>query len=97
MSGADFLQLAAIIALALIGVAMALILTALRPRADARRPYPVPRHDRTMLAASGIGIFAIRTGLFLYTDIAIALGLVGFLSTAAFARYLISRNPGEGA
>ena len=96
MSGADFLQLATAIALTLIGVAMALTL--------ARFVLGPTLADRilcldttTVLAGSGIGIFAIRTGLFLYTDIAIALGLVGFLSTAAFARYLISRKPGEGA
>ncbi len=46
----------------------------------------------TILAIGVIGVFAIRTGLFLYVDIAIALALVGFLSTAAFARYLLSRG-----
>jgi multicomponent Na+:H+ antiporter subunit F len=39
-----------------------------------------------------IAVFAIRTGLFVYADIAIALALVGFLATAAFARYLLSRG-----
>jgi multicomponent Na+:H+ antiporter subunit F len=38
-----------------------------------------------------IAVFAIRTGVGLYLDIAIALGLVGFLSTAALARYLLQR------
>jgi multicomponent Na+:H+ antiporter subunit F len=38
-----------------------------------------------------IGLFAATTGLTLYADIAIAVALVGFLSTAAFARYLLSR------
>lgn len=46
----------------------------------------------TVLAIGIIGVFAIRTGLHLYVDIAVALGLVGFLSTAAFARYLLSRR-----
>ncbi len=46
----------------------------------------------TVLAVGVIGVFALRTGLYLYTDIAIAVALVGFLSTVAFARYLLSRG-----
>ena len=45
----------------------------------------------TILAVGNIGLFAVTTGLTLYADIAIAVALVGFLSTAAFARYLLSR------
>jgi len=40
-----------------------------------------------------IGTFAIRSGLMLYLDIAIALGLAAFLATIALARYLLSRHP----
>ena len=47
----------------------------------------------TVLGIGIIGVFAVRTGLYLYIDIAVALGLIGFLSTAAFARYLLSRGP----
>lgn len=47
----------------------------------------------TILAIGIIGVFAVRTGLYLYVDIAIALALVGFLATLAFARLLISRGP----
>ncbi len=61
---------------------------------SAARPLP----DRilgldtiTILAIGVIGVFAIRTGLFLYVDIAIALALC-LRSTAAFARYLLSRG-----
>ena len=46
----------------------------------------------TVLGVGIIAVFAVRTGLYLYIDIAIALALVGFLSTAAFARYLLSRR-----
>lgn len=45
-----------------------------------------------MLATLGIGfiaIFAIRTTQFAYIDVAIALGLIGFLATVAFARYVL--------
>jgi multicomponent Na+:H+ antiporter subunit F len=44
----------------------------------------------TVVGIGIIAVFAVRTGLYLYIDIAIALALVGFLSTAAFARYLLS-------
>jgi multicomponent Na+:H+ antiporter subunit F len=46
----------------------------------------------TVLAVGIIGLFAVRTSLGLYADIAVAVALVGFLSTAAFARYLLSRG-----
>ena len=45
-----------------------------------------------MLVAVGIGFIAVigvKTGFYLYIDIAIALGLVGFLSTVAFARFVL--------
>ena len=46
----------------------------------------------TLLGIGAIGIFALRTGLSLYLDLAIALALVGFVATIAFARYLISQG-----
>jgi len=53
-----------------------------------------------MLVAIAIGfiaVVAIRTGFSLYIDIAIALGLVGFLATVALARFVASQGmqPGE--
>ena len=48
-----------------------------------------------MLVATAIGFIAvigIRTGYTLYVDIAIALGLVGFLATVAFARFVLARG-----
>jgi multicomponent Na+:H+ antiporter subunit F len=52
-----------------------------------------------MLVAIAIGFLAIlgiKTRYALYVDIAISLGLVGFLATVAFARFILSRakNPG---
>ena len=47
-----------------------------------------------MLVAIAIGFIAvigIKTGFTLYLDIAIALGLVGFLATVAFARFILQR------
>ncbi len=46
----------------------------------------------TVLAVGTIGLFAVASGQTLYADIAIAVALVGFLSTIAFSRYLLSRR-----
>lgn len=49
-----------------------------------------------MLVTVGIGFIAVltvRTGYGQYLDVAIALGLVGFLATVAFARYILVRGP----
>ncbi|EEE47491.2 Multisubunit Na+/H+ antiporter, MnhF subunit [Roseibium alexandrii DFL-11] len=48
-----------------------------------------------MLVAVGIGFIAavgLLTGYYLYIDIAITLGLVGFLATVAFARFILNRG-----
>jgi multicomponent Na+:H+ antiporter subunit F len=48
-----------------------------------------------MLVAVGIGFIAaigILTDYYLYIDIAITLGLVGFLATVAFARFVLNRG-----
>lgn len=39
-----------------------------------------------------IAVVGVKTGYHLYVDIAIALGLVGFLATVAFARFVIERG-----
>lgn len=51
-----------------------------------------------MLVAVAIGYIAvigIKTGYTLYVDIAIALGLVGFLATVAFARFILVRGQAD--
>lgn len=48
-----------------------------------------------MLVTLGIGFiatFTLYTGFYAYLDMAIALGLVGFLATVAFARLLMHRG-----
>ncbi|WP_425426683.1 monovalent cation/H+ antiporter complex subunit F [Acuticoccus yangtzensis] len=48
-----------------------------------------------LLVNGGVGfiiVFGIRTGFSIYVDIAIALGLVGFLSTVALARFVHRRG-----
>jgi multicomponent Na+:H+ antiporter subunit F len=46
----------------------------------------------TTLGIGLIAVFAVRSGFHLYVDIAVALALLGFISTVAFARYLLSRG-----
>lgn len=53
------------------------------------------------IAIGFIAVIAIKTGFTLYIDVAIALGLVGFLATVALARFILARGAagaeGEGA
>jgi multicomponent Na+:H+ antiporter subunit F len=46
----------------------------------------------TTLGVGLIAVFALTVGQWLYLDVAIALALVGFVATVAFARYLISQE-----
>lgn len=39
-----------------------------------------------------IAVVGVKTGYYLYVDIAIALGLVGFLATVALARFVLERS-----
>lgn len=43
----------------------------------------------TTISIGLIAAITIATGFVLYIDVAIALGLVGFLATVAFARYIM--------
>lgn len=90
MSGAAVLQLATQLALGLllIGMVLAVIRLIRGPNLGDR----ILALDMiTVLATGFIAGVAVLTGFSLYIDIAIALALVGFLSTVALARYLLSR------
>ena len=97
MSGADFLGWATSITLVILSIAF--ILTTLRVVRGPELSDRVLALD--MLVSVGIGfiaVIAIKTGFTLYLDIAIALSLVGFLSTVAFARYILTRGkPSDAA
>lgn len=94
MSGAAFLALAANAAFVLLGLAFVGVLVRF-VRGPSLADRILALDAITVLAASAIGVFAVRTGLFLYVDIAVAISLVGVLSTAALARYLMSRERGD--
>jgi len=91
MSGSEFLQLSATIALALLTLAFAM--TIIRILRGPSLPDRVLGLE--MLVSTGIAyiaVVAIKTSFFLYLDVAISLGLVGFLATVAFARYVLQRG-----
>lgn len=77
----------------LIVLSLALLMTAVR---IIRGPTLADRVlGLDMLVAIAIGFIAtiaVRTGFNLYIDIAIALGLVGFLATVAFSRFILARG-----
>jgi multicomponent Na+:H+ antiporter subunit F len=90
MSAADALSLSTSIALVVLGVA--LLISIIRIVIGPTLADRVLALDLLTVVAMGfVGAIAIRTGLYLYLDIAIALALLGFLATVAFARYILSR------
>jgi len=95
--GEQFREVAELIALGLLSLSF--LLTVYRFAVGPTLPDRVLALDLLVTVAIGyIAVIGIRTGFALYLDIAIALGLVGFLATVAFARFILSRGPrGEEA
>ncbi|QCL93277.1 cation:proton antiporter [Agrobacterium tumefaciens] len=80
--------------LATVVLSAAFLLTVYRVVVGPTLPDRIVALDMLVGIAIGfIAVIAIRTGFNLYVDIAIALGLVGFLATVAFARFVLSRGP----
>jgi multicomponent Na+:H+ antiporter subunit F len=100
MSAALFMDGATLIALALLG--MALFLSVVRIFVGPTLPDRVLALDlMTVVAMAFVAVIAVRTGLMLYVDIAIALALLGFLATVALSQYIMLRaapeTPEDGA
>ncbi|MEO8683864.1 MAG: cation:proton antiporter [Devosia sp.] len=90
MSGGDALAWASLIALCLLSAA--LLLSVVRIVIGPTLGDRVLALDLLTIEALGfVGALAVRTGFMIYLDIAIALGLLGFLATIAFARYMLAR------
>lgn len=90
MSAAVFLDWTSLIALVLL--AAALLISVVRIVIGPTLADRVMALDLlTVLALGFIGAVAVRTGLTLYLDIAIAVALLGFLATIAFARYILRK------
>jgi len=88
MSGAEFLNLAVQIGLGVL--CLAFLITVVRIVVGPTLPDRILALDMLVLIGIGfITIIAVQTGYFLYLDVAIGLGLVGFLATVAFARYVL--------
>lgn len=94
MSPQVFIDWASMLALAMVALALLLSLTriVIGPTLSDR----VLALDLLTIVVMGfVGIIAVRTGLMLYLEIAIAIALMGFLATIALARYVLLRA-GEG-
>jgi multicomponent Na+:H+ antiporter subunit F len=84
------------LSLALLLLSVAFVLTVIRIWKGPTLPDRVLGLD--VMTATSIGFVAvigIDTGFTLYVDIAIALGLVGFLATISFARFIMARGDTE--
>lgn len=91
INGSEFLGLASLISLGIL--CLAFLLTLLRVILGPGLPDRVLALDMLVAIAIGfIAVIGIRTGFTIYLDIAIALGLVGFLTTVAFARFILSQR-----
>jgi len=96
MSSAAFLEWCVLLSLAILSLSFVVIVV--RIVVGPTLPDRILALD--MLVAVGIGFIAVigvKTSFYLYLDIAIALGLVGFLATVAFARFVLHRGRTERA
>jgi multicomponent Na+:H+ antiporter subunit F len=91
ITGENFLAFAQLVGLGILSLSF--LLAVVRVLRGPALPDRVVGLDMLVTTAIGfIAIIGIRTGYTLYLDIAIALGLVGFLATVAFARFVLSRR-----
>lgn len=83
-------------AVALFFMCVAFFLTAYRVIRGPTLPDRIVALDMLVAIAIGfLAVVAIKTGFTLYVDIAISLGLVGFLTTVAFARFVLTQGMPE--
>lgn len=86
------------IAFGLGAMCLSLLLTTLRVIKGPTLPDRVLALDMLVAIAIGfIALLGIQSGYGYYVDIAIALGLVGFLATVALARFIAGRPLSAGA
>lgn len=90
MTAGDMIVNAAL-AFALIALPVSFLLTVVRVIIGPSLADRVVALDMLVAIAIGfIAVIALKTGYQLYVDIAISLGLVGFLATVAFARFVLT-------
>ncbi|MBJ3774488.1 cation:proton antiporter [Acuticoccus mangrovi] len=91
MSGTLFLDIC--LAVTLMVLALSFVLIVVRIVRGPSLPDRILALDLLVSVAIGfIAAFGIDTGFSIYVDIAISLGLVGFLSTVALARFVLRRG-----
>ncbi|MGG6894474.1 cation:proton antiporter [Rhizobium sp. BR 315] len=96
MIAASIVSAAAMVALGILSLAF--LLTVYRVVAGPTLPDRILALDMLVAIAIGfIAVIAIKTGFMLYIDIAIALGLVGFLATVAFARFVLTQAQSDAS
>lgn len=96
MMAASIVSAAAMVALGILSLAF--LLTVYRVIAGPTLPDRIVALDMLVAIAIGfIAVIAIKTGFTLYIDIAISLGLVGFLATVAFARFILTQAQSDTA
>ncbi|NOZ32590.1 MAG: cation:proton antiporter [Alphaproteobacteria bacterium] len=96
MSADRFLDISITYALAVLTIAF--LLVTVRIVRGPTLPDRILGLDMLVLIGIGyIAVIAIKTGFMLYLDIAISLGLVGFLATVAFARFVMQRGLQQSA
>ena len=94
MSGAVFLDWA--IAISLVFLTLSFFVTTYRVIVGPTLPDRIVALDMLVGVVMGfLAVIGVKTGYYLYVDIAIALGLVGFLATVAFARFVLERGMTE--
>ncbi len=87
----EFLSIAEYIGLVLFSLSF--LITIYRVIVGPTLPDRIIGLDMLVVVAVGfIALVGIRTSFTLYVDVAIALALVGFLATVAFARFVLSRG-----
>lgn len=87
-SAETFLQFAVYLALGFLTIAFVLVIV--RVVVGPTLPDRILAIDTLVVVAIGyIAIIGVKSGFYLYVDIAIALALVGFLATVAFARFVL--------
>lgn len=91
MSGPQVIEISSSISLGLLGLGMLFALIRIL-RGPTLADRILGLDTLTVLGLATIAVFAVQTGLYLYIDIAVSLALVGFVSTAAFARYILARG-----
>jgi multicomponent Na+:H+ antiporter subunit F len=95
-AAATIISVAALLSLSILGLAF--LLTVCRVVVGPTLPDRVLALDMLVAIAIGfIAVMAVETGFTLYIDIAISLGLVGFLATVAFARFILTHDVEERA